>query len=177
MSAVEGETPSAEGATAPVTLKLLGIPRAPLAPPIPMVSKPCRSARLCKPIGIKPQRLTRLRNPVERLNLYNSPCLQANLASSMLQTAPVPSGLCQIKFRNNDKPARLLSYDKLNQQHLASLQWDKLHKLLTSGYTTMNSFITEHQTNTTGINKLLEYLNPVLLLLATIANKEDNPRQ
>ena len=63
--------------------------------------------------------------------------------------------------------------EKLNQQFLACLQWDKLLTYCSiTGTSTLSMFATEHKKNTL-YNTICEYLNPALLV--TMANKDDNP--
>lgn len=74
-------------------------------------------------------------------------------------------------FNQTDRPPRV-TRERLNQQYLAGLHWDKLLQLCQKTYSTLGSFSAEMKQSLDQYG-YLDYLNPAVL--ATMANKEDNP--
>lgn len=144
--APEGATPSApEGAP----------PSAPKGDSDISPSKPASPKAILR-------RSTRTRNPVDRLTLY---------ANRMFDRLPKLSGSRQIAFNQTDNLPRV-PRERINQQFLATISWDRLTTLCGNTTGTLAAFISEHKKNSS-YSSLVEYLNPALFI--TMANKEDNP--
>ena len=104
------------------------------------------------------------------MRLIAATAVQLKQGSTFDQT-PVPSGSQQFKYERPDRPARV-DKDTLDQQYFAGLHWDSLLNVMEASYSTMGSFIAEHN-QYLSYGNLVEYLNPALVM--TMANKEDNP--
>ena len=111
------------------------------------------------PVPFSPRRSNRTRRPPTRLNLL----------STCQYTKP-----SRLSKQTSFSPTRRLPRvhgEHLNQQYLASIGWDRLLNVCSQLSGTLGSFASEHRRNT--YKTLVEYLNPALL--ATMANKDDNP--
>jgi hypothetical protein len=117
------------------------------------------------------RRSSRLRKPVDRLNLLNSTRDINSKMFEMFDSTPCPKGSRQITFRKTDQPPRV-TRESINQQFLSNLRWDKFMHTCTNAHSSLGSFISEHRRYLSKSN-LLDYLNPAVL--ATMANKEANP--
>lgn len=119
-----------------------------------------------KPIEpVEPRRSTRTRNNVDRLTFDKL----GGLAQCRL---PRSAGTKQVTFKRNSNAPRI-QRDKLNQQFLSGLNWDRLLNYCGDLKGTLAAFAVEHRKESSYYSKLVEYLNPALLI--TLANKEDNP--
>ena len=76
----------------------------------------------------------------------------------------------QINFKPNTTLPRVPG-ERLNQQYLANLNWNRLLTVCNNLTGTLGAFIVNHLKETS-YNDLVEYLNPALFI--TLANKEDN---
>jgi hypothetical protein len=114
---------------------------------------------------------SRLRKPVDRLNLLNSTRTIDPKVFEMFDSTPCPKGSKQITFRKTDQPSRV-TRESINQQFLSKLWWDQFTHTCTNAHSALGSFISEHQRYLSKSN-LLDYLNPAAL--ATMTNKDDNP--
>ena len=124
-------------------------------------SSPIKSSTLGSPKTPPLRRSTRTIKPVDRLTLCNK------VRCSLLK----PKGPAHTIFHRT-KPLARVPGERLNQQYLAGLNWDRLLGLVNSAKGTLGSFAAEYQQNTT-YDSLVNYLNPAAF--ATMANKEDNP--
>jgi hypothetical protein len=117
------------------------------------------------------RRSSRLRKPVDRLNLLNNTRKVDSKMFEMFNSTPCPKGSRQITFRKTDQPPRV-TRESINQQFLSKLRWDKFMHTCTNAHSSLGSFISEHRRYLSKSNPL-DYLNPAAF--ATMANKEDNP--
>ena len=81
-------------------------------------------------------------------------------------------GQKQIDFKNH--------YSCLNSLNLASLNWSKLNNIIYSDLENLNAILTElHRgTELSAIGKiLLNYLNPIMLLLLLLLNNDMNSKK
>jgi hypothetical protein len=123
------------------------------------------------PKGVELRRSSRTCKPVDRLNLLNSTRNIDPKMFSMFNSTPCPKGSKQITFRKTDQPPRV-TRESINQQFLSQLRWDKFTHTCSNTHSALGSFVSEHRRYLSK-NNLLDYLNPALL--ATMANKDDNP--
>jgi hypothetical protein len=117
------------------------------------------------------RRSSRLRKPVDRLNLLNSTKTIDPKVFEMFDSTPCPKGSKQITFRKTDQPPRV-TRESINQQFLSKLRWDKYTHTCKNTHSALGSFISEHHRYLSESN-LVDYLNPAVL--ATMVNKDDNP--
>jgi hypothetical protein len=114
---------------------------------------------------------SRLKKPVDRLNLLNSTKTIDPKVFPMFDSTPCPKGSKQIAFRKTDQPSRV-TRESINQQFMSKLRWDQFTHTCTNTHSALGSFISEHRRYLSKSN-LLDYLNPAIL--ATMADKDDNP--
>jgi hypothetical protein len=147
------------------------LPSAPEGGRLPLPSSSPEGGRLPSSPKGDFRRSSRLKKPVERLNLLND---TRNIDSKMFKifdSTPCPKGSRQITFRKTDQPPRV-TRESINQQFLSKLRWDQSTHTCTNAHSTLGSFISEHRCYLSKSN-LLDYLNPAALV--TMANKDDNP--
>ena len=126
-------------------------------------STPRRSDRLRT--QLPPRRSQRSKQPVSRLTF--SPEGDQIISSHFVK----PVGSKQVHYAPNVKMPRVPG-ERLNQQYLANLKWNRLLGLCGTLTGTIGSFASELQ-RSTSYDQLVEYLNPAAFI--TLANKEDNP--
>jgi hypothetical protein len=150
--------------------------------PVPQVPKPLSFSPTGGPISVpegartpsiltrkpnkpvEPRRSSRTRSNIDRLTFDK-------LGGLAQCTLPKSTGPKQVTFKHNSNAPRI-HRDKLNQQYLSSLNWDRLLHYCEDLKGTLAAFAVEHRKESI-YNKVVEYLNPALLI--TLANKEDNP--
>lgn len=149
---------------APLLSPTEGAPSVPegVSSPLSLPSEGDRSNSSPQPQPLR--RSTRITQPPTRLD----PSFTQALTSSHF---PNVHASRQVTFRPNTTLPRV-SGERLNQQYLANMNWNRLLTVCNNLTGTLGAFIVNHLKDTS-YNDLVEYLNPALFI--TLANKEDNP--
>jgi hypothetical protein len=82
------------------------------------------------------RRSSRLRKPVDRLNLLNNTRKLDSKMFEMFNSTPCPKGSRQITFRKTDR-LPLVTRESINQQFLSKLRWDKFMHTCTNAHSSI----------------------------------------